>query len=308
MKNIIRVCLCSLLVCCVLMGTAGCKKDDVANAKYKIFYINQNGTGLVEAAYHGEMNDSEQAVSEMLEALKKKDDEMDEQPAIPDKVKLLNYKLDDEKLILYFNKEYGKMDTVREVLCRAALVRSLTQISGVDLVAIYVDDKPLANKEGIAYGYQQSEDFVQNTGSSINYYQKTDFPMYFADASGKKLVQQVVSIRYNSNQPKEKVIVERLMKGPSGGKGLATIPKGTKLLGVSIKDRICYLNFDEGIKNITPGVSPEAVIYSIVNSVIEGGNVSEVQISINGDSNIVFQESVKLDEPLSRNLDIVEGD
>ena len=200
------------------------------------------------------------------------------------------------------------MDTVREVLCRAALVRSLTQISGVDLVAIYVDDKPLANKEGIAYGYQQSEDFVQNTGSSINYYQKTDFPMYFADASGKKLVQQVVSIRYNSNQPKEKVIVERLMKGPSGGKELATIPNGTKLLGVSIKDRICYLNFDEGIKNITPGVSPEAVIYSIVNSVIEGGNVSEVQISINGDSNIVFQESVKLDEPLSRNLDIVEGD
>lgn len=108
-------------------------------------------------------------------------------------------------------------------------------------------------------------------------------------------------MRYNSNESKERVVVEQLMRGPSNNRLLATIPKGTKLLGVSIKDHICYLNFDEGLRNIAPGVSPETVIYSIVNSVIDGGNVSEVQISINGDSSIVYQESIKLDEPLSRN-------
>lgn len=56
------------------------------------------------------------------------------------------------------------------------------------------------------------------------------------------------------------------------------------------------------------GVSPEAVIYSIVNSVIDGGNVAEVQISINGDSSIVYQESIKLDEPLSRNQEMIKED
>ena len=50
------------------------------------------------------------------------------------------------------------------------------------------------------------------------------------------------------------------------------------------------------------------VIYSIVNSVIDGGNVSEVQISINGDSSIVYQESIKLDEPLSRNQEMIKED
>lgn len=95
---------------------------------------------------------------------------------------------------------------------------------------------------------------------------------------------------------------------PSNNRLLATIPKGTKLLGVSIKDHICYLNFDEGLRNIAPGVSPETVIYSIVNSVIDGGNVSEVQISINGDSSIVYQESIKLDEPLSRNQEMIKED
>ena len=34
--------------------------------------------------------------------------------------------------------------------------------------------------------------------------------------------------------------------------------------------------------------------------------MSRVQIAINGDSNALFQESIKLNEPLSRNLDIVE--
>ena len=69
-----------------------------------------------------------------------------------------------------------------------------------------------------------------------------------------------------------------------------------------------YLNFDEGLRNSAPGVSPEAVIYSIVNSVIDGGNVAEVQISINGDSSIVYQESIKLDEPLSRNQEMIKED
>ena len=34
----------------------------------------------------------------------------------------------------------------------------------------------------------------------------------------------------------------------------------------------------------------------------------KVQISINGESDIVFGESVSLNKPLSRNLDIVEGE
>ena len=54
------------------------------------------------------------------------------------------------------------------------------------------------------------------------------------------------------------------------------------------------------------GVTPEVVIYSIVNSVIESGAVNKVQISINGDSNIMYQESISLSEPLSRNLDLLE--
>ena len=298
-----------LLAVCLLTGIVGCrKKEQKADAKYTIYQINQSGTALVPKDYDGTGKSVDEEVKGMLSALQKCDDEVKAQAALPKKVKLERYTLEDEKLILYYNAAYGKMDTVREVLCRAALVRSLTQIDGVDLVMICVDGTPLTDKKGNTYGYQQAEDFVQNTGSSINSFQEMKLTLYYADSSGEKLQKEEDTVRYNSNESKERVVVEQLMRGPSNNRLLATIPKGTKLLGVSIKDHICYLNFDEGLRNIAPGVSPETVIYSIVNSVIDGGNVSEVQISINGDSSIVYQESIKLDEPLSRNQEMIKED
>ncbi|MGN0391783.1 MAG: GerMN domain-containing protein [Bariatricus sp.] len=300
-KAVISVCLAFCLI-----AAAGCKNNDEMDSQYKLYRINQDGTGLVETAYQGETEDTDKAVREMIEALKDADDTIEVQPAIPKNVKLESYVLEDEKLMLYFNEEYGKMDTVQEVLCRAALVRSLTQLEGVEQVAFYVNGEPLTSRSGEEYGFLQAEDFVQNTGSAINSFQDTVLTLYFANRDGTALVKEDVSVRYNSNQAKERVIVERLIKGPTGTDLQATIPKGTKLLSASIKDGICYLNFNEGLKNTTPGVRPETVIFSIVNSVTESGAVSRVQIAINGDSNVLFQESIKLSEPLSRNLDIME--
>ena len=285
----------------------GCmKKKDVASAPYKIYYLNPEQTGLVEEAYTGETEEPEKAAEEILTCLKEGSEGIQGQSVIPDGVEIERFTLDDEKLDLYFNSSYHDMNTVQEVLCRAALVRSLTQINEINLVGFHVDGEPLTNNEGKEYGYFQSEDFVQNTGQSIHSFEETNLVLYFANENGDKLTAQTVSVKYNSNVAFEKVIVERLMRGPSGTGLKETIPKETKLLGVSIKDGICYLNFDEGLRKIVSGVTPEIVIYSIVNSVIESGAVNKVQIAINGNSNIMYQESISLSEPLSRNLDLLE--
>ena len=278
----------------------------MASAPYKIYYLNPEQTGLVEEAYTGETEEPEKAAEEILTCLKEGSEGIQGQSVIPDGVEIERFTLDNEKLDLYFNSSYHDMNTVQEVLCRAALVRSLTQINEIDLVGFHVDGEPLTNDEGKEYGYFQSEDFVQNTGQSIHSFEETNLVLYFANEDGDKLTAQTVSVKYNSNVAFEKVIVERLMRGPSGTGLKETIPKGTKLLGVSIKDGICYLNFDEGLRKIVSGVTPEIVIYSIVNSVIESGAVNKVQIAINGDSNIMYQESISLSEPLSRNLDLLE--
>lgn len=308
MKRRMRAGISLVLAAATVVLACGCrdKTADIRNAEYTIFHINAEGSGLVESVYTGNMEEPQKAVEQMLKALKKPDESIEEQPAIPKKVKVESFQLEDEKLEIYFNAEYGKMDTVQEVLTRAALVRSLTQIPSVSLVAFFVDGSPLTNKDGVEFGYMQSEDFVQNTGSNINSYEVTDLTLYFANETGDRLVEETVSVRYNSNLSKEKLIVEQLMKGPLGQGHQRTISQGTKLLGVSVKDGVCYVNFDEGMNRTIPGVKPEIMIYSIINSVTEGGSAGRVQISIDGDSNFNFQESVRLSEPLARDLDLVE--
>ena len=46
-------------------------------------------------------------------------------------------------------------------------------------------------------------------------------------------------------------------------------------------------------------------IYSVVNSLVELNNVNKVQITINGETNIMFRESVSLSTVFERNLNIV---
>lgn len=308
MTKCIRTGACLLLAVFLSMAAWGCrdKEADIEHAKYTIYHINAEGTGLKESVYTGQMEQTETAVKDMLKALKKPDKDIEEQPAIPKKVKVTGRELDGEKLRVDFNAEYADMGKVQEVLTRAAVVRSLTQIPGVDMVAITVDGIPLTDKEGIEYGYMQAEDFVQNTGSSINFFEVAELTLYFANETGDKLVKENVSVRYNSNMAKERLIVEQLMKGPSQEGHQRTIPASAKLLGISVKDGVCYINLDEGMDRTIPGVKPEVMIYSLINSVIDSGNTGRVQISIDGDSSINFQESVELSKPLTANLDLVE--
>ena len=290
-----------------MVSLTGCgTKNNAENSKYKIYRINSDGTGLVSSGFNTEEEDPAGIVSEMTKKLEESKNSIKELPAIPESVKLLKFSLDEEKLSLYFDNNYKEMDVVQEVLCRAAVVRTLTQIDGVDLISFYVDDKPLVNKYGEPYGYFQAEDFVRNTGSSINSYEVKKMKLYFPNSAGDKLIKKEVNVRFNTTQSQERVVIERLMKGSDGRYVNVFIPKGTKILGVSVKEGVCYINFDETFKKAVPGVSAETMVYSIVNSLTELGTVSRVQILVNGESDILLHESMHLKEPLSRNLDIVE--
>jgi len=84
---------------------------------------------------------------------------------------------------------------------------------------------------------------------------------------------------------------------------LATIPGGTNLISVTVKDKICYVNFD---KNFLTGdllANPYVSIYSLVNSLTGLSNISKVQIMVDGDSNVKFREIIPLNSPFERNLD-----
>jgi germination protein M len=189
-----------------------------------------------------------------------------------------------------------------EVLVRAAIVRTLTQVEEIKYVGITVEGGPLYNSAGEAINLMGAELFIDNDGSEINTYELKRIKLYFANDTGDKMIAAYREKRYSTNISLERFVVEELIKGPSGKiAGLyPTINPQTEIINVLTNDGICYVNLSQEFLTVVNNVSTGISVYSIVNSLVELSNVNKVQILVNGEVPATFSTSV-----FERNLDDV---
>ncbi|MFR4350737.1 MAG: GerMN domain-containing protein [Roseburia sp.] len=298
---------CLVFVVVLLFAMAGCGGEAEQSA-YHIEYLNKEKSRIVEVAYDPKASDADGMIREFLAALSADADGVEYRKPIPNEVEVVNYSLDGVLLTLHFDEDYRKMNAVEEVLCRAAVVRTMIQIKGVECVAFYIGDAPLTDAKGNLVGSMYQDSFVENPGEQINSIQNATLTLYFSNGEGNGLVKEVrQDVYYSSNISVEKLIVEQLLEGPSVSGAKSAIPQGTKLVTVSVVDGVCYVSLDEGFRNQDYKVNEAIVIYSIVNSLTEVPTVSKVQIAVNGDTSGVYRDNYLLSEMYDRNLDYVES-
>ena len=296
-----------ILLLAIPLLMAGCRKQQqVDESGYRIWYINQDETCLKYENKELQSKNEEGLLREMMEVMRETPTDDELKPVIPEDVTLLDFDFEHNQLYLDFSPEYKKMPKVYEVLCRAAIVRTMGQIDGVEYVDFQVNGEPLTDLEGKEIGLMNEDQFIENAGEEINAYKTADLTLYFANKAGDKLVGQRVAMEYNSNISLEKLIVEQLIAGPPFEGAYPTIPSETKLLNISIKDKICYVNLDEGFLGTGYNVIESIPVYSIVNSLIENTDAQKVQISINGESNRMFRESINFDTIFEKNEGLIE--
>ena len=227
--------------------------------------------------------------------------------AIPKKVIVNSYNLLDGILTLDFSEEYLEISKDEEVLIRAAVVLTLTQIESVDYVAFTVNDSALTRRDGTIIGNMQATDFVDNYGSDNNIVFSTRFILYYGNEDSSNLKECDVMENYTGEESKEEFIVKRLIEGPDEKGYNRIFSKDIKLISVMTTDNICYVNFDSNFLTEQIVGSPELAIYSIVNSLSELNYVHKVQMMVNGNTNVSFK-GVKLDNAFIRNLDYIENE
>ena len=206
-----------------------------------------------------------------------------------------------------FSEEYLEISKDEEVLIRAAVVLTLTQIESVDYVAFTVNDSALTRRDGTIIGNMQATDFVDNYGSDNNIVFSTRFILYYGNEDSSNLKECDVMENYTGEESKEEFIVKRLIEGPDEKEYNRIFSKDIKLISVMTTDNICYVNFNSNFLTEQIVGSPELAIYSIVNSLSELNYVHKVQIMVNGDTNVSFK-GVKLDNAFIRNLDYIENE
>lgn len=289
-----------------LAGLAGCERGREDDSEYRIFYVNKENTKTVAKGYEPKAKDDRALIQEFLDRLFQEEKNKDYRQAVPKDVKLASWKLENAQLYLHFSSSYMEMDNVTEVLCRAAIVRTLTQVKGVECISFYVEDSPLMDANGNLIGLMTGETFIENPGEQINTIQTASITLYFSNKDGTGLIPEVQEVHYSSNISMEKLVMEQLLKGPEGAGARSALPEGTKLVSVSVLDGAGFVNLNEGFLSQNYEIAESVVIYSIVNSLAELPNINKVQISVNGDSNMTYREKMDLNVMYERNLDYLD--
>ena len=305
-----------ILAVVVLLFTAGLcacgRGKQEGSYSYQIYYVNKEGTRVVSEEYVTDTSseDKEELLQEFIGLLKDTSDRPEYLSPLSDSYQ--GYALNEGQVNLDFSEDYAKQGHIVEVLGRAAVVRTVTQINGIDTVTFSVQGEALVDAIGIPVGAMTADSFIDNAGTEINAYVDTEFRLYFANETGDALTEVSRNVIYNSNISMEQQVVEELIKGPRQDDiagyeaGYPTVNPAVTILSVTVRDRVCYVNLSEEFLTPVYDVTSQVALYSIVNSLVELPGVNKVQISIDGNTDVTFRDSVSLTTVFERDLDIIE--
>lgn len=300
------LCLVMVAVLCLCTACAGrnAKQEGIA---YRIYYVSNDETKIVEREYVSGTTDTEEMIGEMLGQLAAVSEKMEYETPLASEVSVIGHTLDSGLLTLNFDQNYKNLFGIREILVRASIVRTVTQLPEVERVAFTVEGEQLTDQMGTAVGIMSADTFIENAGNEINAYEKVNLRLYFANETGDRLVEENRrNVVYNSNISLEKLVVEKLVEGPAVEGIYPTINPATKIISVTVKDGTCYVNLNSDFLNQPYNVVSDVTIYSITNSLVELPNVNRVQISIDGETNLSYRENMSLNTVFERSLDLLE--
>ena len=285
MKRVKKYVLTGMLLMLLAVLTGCGTREPETGKKISVYYVNTAETKVEVHDQYLNTKTPEEQLEETMTFLSTTPEKLEYKAPFDMGFQVLDYEVEDGKLVINVDKAYSELSVTTEVLVRAAVVRTLTQLSNVKYVTITLEGSQLYDNAGELVGWMNAEQFINNDGNEINTYELVKVKLYFANADGDKLIAAYREKHYSTNTPLERFVVEELIAGPSGQiEGLyPVINPETKIINILTKDGICYVNLDSSFLTVVNNVSTEVAVYSIVNSLVELDNINKVQILVNGE-------------------------
>lgn len=308
------LCVMSMLLLMVVAMYSCENKDErdiiLQQGSYRIYAVNNNQTGIDWTVYEAKSEDTKGLVEELLGQLSTDPANFQTKHAINDNVIVKEISLSEGTLLINFDSAYQNQKSVDEVLLRAAIVKTLSQVNEIQFVEFSVNGVALADAYDKTIGPMAYDDFIDDNDVK-NSRIPAILSIYFANETGDKLVECSVSDLYDGSTTMEQMVLYQLIKGPKEydlEQGIqSAIPSNTVLNNVTTKEGVCYVDFSKEFLTPVEGVNEEVSIYAVVNSLVELTNINKVQIMIDGKIVENYRDNMELDIIYERNLDIVEG-
>ena len=293
---------------CSLLGEG--KPEDTTNKPSGVsinYYYLEKTTSLLKSEMKSVPDGSvEDIVEYVISTIKDAPVNENYNNVIPQNVEFKSHILKDKALVLNLSGEYNELKSGEELLARAALVWTFTEIDGVDSVEIKVNGNPLMKTNGGEIGPMKREDVVIDTIVETQPTNEEMLTLYFGDDNATKLEKEIRKVSVNPNQPVERYVVEQLIAGPAVKGHISTIPSETKIRDIKTADGICYLDLSADFVNKHNGGSTGELmtIFSIVNSLCELEHIDTVQFLIEGEKQDEYKGHIEFSNPFMPNYDI----
>ncbi|EET60221.1 hypothetical protein BRYFOR_07781 [Marvinbryantia formatexigens DSM 14469] len=298
---------CSFLAVLLLIGMAGCAKKGTDSSGYQIYYTNMEKTRLATESYHAQAADTGELIPELLDKMASPSAPAEHASVLASGVEITGNSLSDGQLTVTFNEEYQNLDPAAEILLRAAVVMTMTQMQEVRTVVFHIGNDVLRDISGEPVGAMTASMFL-NAQVGTNSYRYASLSLYFSNKEGNKLVREVRNVHYSSNTTLERVVMEQLLKGPMNSQLLPVLPEDVSVISITVEDNLCTLNLSKEFLSVRDddNLQPEVTIYSIVNSLCDMLGVERVQFQVEGQTNVLYKESLNLTGPFHRNSALIE--
>lgn len=313
-KNISVLLALILFLAFVMCTTSGCgeKAPEQGANSYQVYYISADESSIVACPVQLELSEeatSGEIIMSLINLLQTSPNGALYHSVLDESCGFNAAVQNENQVIVDFDSNIMGVETVRGILIRAALVRTLTQVNGIDSVSCTVDGSAMLDSNGLAIGAMTADTFIDNAGAQINAEERAQLTLYFANEDGDRLVKVNRSVVYSGNISMDKLVVEQLLLGPQDGeKGSAVLNPDLKIINVTTQDGTCYVNLSAEFLSPPGTITNDVALYSIVDSLIELGTINRVQFLVDSDSDVMYRETVSLNTQFSRNLDLLQED
>lgn len=143
----------------------------------------------------------------------------------------------------------------------------------------------------------------------ISRYEVKSVRIYFSNEEGKALKAEERDIAKGTLSIEIREAIHALISGPKGSLTV-TVPDGTRLLSIEVKDTVAFLNFSKEISDKHPGGSSAELqtIYSVVDTVtLNFPEIKKVQLLIEGKKVKTLAGHIDISFPLGPNKDLIKG-
>jgi len=283
-----------------LKGEKPPENESSINMGVDIYYAQNEGSTLAPEKHEIDGVSVYGMAISALEKMKEKPKSENLVSAIPSEVEILDVVVNKKRITVDLSEEYLNLTAGKEMICRSAIVWTLTGLYFVDGVSLTVNGEAVTKVSGEELGVMTRDNLIINAEIDPEPTNSTRaITLFFADAKSGELVKEEIRVNVNINENLEKYVMEALIAGPTEEGHLRTVPAETKIRDIKSADGICYVDLSEDFVTKHSGgeEAEQLTIYSIVNSLTKISTVGKVQFLIEGEKRSLYKGTVEFDKP-----------